>query len=251
MICASARSPLYGDRVILRQFPAAAEAASFRRTGAVRGRSGRRWKAGDESKRHVKFACEPPSCRGLPHARAARPPSRPVSRPAPGPPPMTPSPATAPRSPWRRLGPGPPRDRRSPLVLPRPLHRSFLYSTSPAPLFDFALAPRHGFRPARGPGRYILFPARPRHCQAADLGRAAAAKALHMIGRWPSGNQSAGKATSQRGTARGRSTNHFPPPGAAYGGRRKAISGPAPRPSRQPRVCPCAPRSSTRLPSHS
>ena len=65
------------------------------------------------------------------------------------------------------------------------------------------------------------------------------------------GNPSAGKATSHRGTARRRAENPFPPPRSACGTRRKAISGPAPRPPRQPLACPCAPRPSTRLPSHS
>ncbi len=39
--------------------------------------------------------------------------------------------------------------------------------------------------------------------------------------------------------------------GSARGRRRKVISGRVPRPSRQPRACPCAPRPSTRLASHS
>lgn len=42
MICAAARFPLYTDRVILRQFPAAMTTGSFRRTAAAHGRSARR-----------------------------------------------------------------------------------------------------------------------------------------------------------------------------------------------------------------
>lgn len=210
MICGSARSPLYRDRVILRQFPAAAGAAPFSENWRGTRRSGRRWAGGSFGKRDVKSACEPASCPGGPclgagqsrvRARelwpgfsgrrvpypapmddgpnraggcprppprppsrpATRPTARPARRPTSRPTPTGPSLAAVPRAPRRRPGPRSGRDRRSlPPVLPPPLHRSFLYSTSSAPLFDFAAAPRHGFRPAGRAEPVRPFPARPR-----------------------------------------------------------------------------------------